>query len=198
MQFVPFEEGIEVKGRAVKAVVDGFSNFAVLASAYLLDEGLGTPTPNGLASLEPEGWYSQRSWLLCFQQIGKQLGDGLLTQIGMAIPRNARLPDDIRDIHSALKALDVEYHLNHRKNGRPMFDLETGRMEEGIGHYGYEPVPRQRKIICLCETPYPCAFDHGVLTATAQRYESSARVVHDETKPCRKWRGDRCTYVITW
>ena len=198
MQFVPFEDGIEVKGQAVKAVVDGFNNFAVLGSAYLLDEGIGTPTPNGLANLDLGGWYSQKSWLLCFQQIGKQLGDGLLTQIGMAIPRNAGFPEGVRDIYSGLKALDVAYHLNHRKNGRTMFDLETGRMEEGIGHYGYEPVPGQRKIISLCETPYPCAFDHGVLTALAHRYESNARVVHDETKPCRKWRGDRCTYVITW
>ncbi|HYO64544.1 MAG TPA: hypothetical protein VEU33_00570 [Archangium sp.] len=198
MQFVPFEEGIEVKGHAVKAVVDGFSSFAVLGSAYLLDEGIGTPNLKGLAHLELEGWYPQRSWLLCFQQIGKQLGDGLLMQIGMAIPRRVRLPEGIRDIYSALKAVDVAYHLSHRKNGRPMIDLETGRMQEGIGHYGYEPVPGQRKIISLCETPYPCAFDHGVLTAVAQLYESSARVVHDETKPCRKWRGDRCTYVITW
>lgn len=198
MQFVPFEDGIEVKGHAVKAVVDGFNNFAVLGSAYLLDEGIGTPSPNGLAKLNLEGWYSQRSWLLCFQQIAKQLGDRLLTQIGMAIPRNAAFPAGVRDIHGAIKSVDVAYHLNHRKHGRPMFDPETGRMEEGIGHYGYEPVPRQRKIISLCETPYPCAFDHGLLTAMAHLYESSARVVHDETKPCRKWRGDRCTYVISW
>ena len=198
MQFVAFEDGIEVKGQAVKAVVDGFNNFVVLGSAYLLDEGIGTLAPNGLVNLDPEGWYSQKSWLLCFQQIGKQLGEGLLTQIGMAIPRSARFPEGIRDIYSAIKAVDVAYHMNHRKHGLLMLDPETGRMEEGIGHYGYEPVPGQRKIICLCETPYPCAFDHGLLTAMAHRYASNARVVHDETKPCRKWRGDRCTYVINW
>ncbi|MCY1074454.1 hypothetical protein [Archangium lansingense] len=198
MQFVPFEDGIEVKGQTVKAVVDGFNTFVVLGSAYLLDEGIGTPARNGLVNLELEGWYPQKSWLLCLQQIGKQLGDGLLMQSGMAVPRNVALPEGIHDIHSAIKAVDVSYHLNHRKNGRPMFDLETGRMQEGIGHYGYEPVPGQRKIICLCETPHPCAFDHGVLTAMAQRYEVHARVVHDEKQPCRKRRGDRCTYVITW
>lgn len=198
MQFVPFAEGIEVKGQSVRAVVDGFNNFAVLGSAYLLDEGLGTPLPNGLAGLDPEGWYSQRSWLLCFQQISKQLGDGLLMQIGMAIPRNATLPKGIRDIRGAIRAIDVAYHMNHRKDGRLMFDPETGGMEEGIGHYGYEPVPGQRKIFSLCENPYPCAFDLGVLTAMAHLYESNARVTHDDTRSCRKLRGDRCTYVITW
>ncbi|MGZ3459913.1 MAG: hypothetical protein ACXU86_15580 [Archangium sp.] len=198
MQFVPFEEGIEVKGQTVKAVVDGFSHFAVLGSAYLLDEGIGTPAPDGRAKVDLEGWYPQRSWLLCLQQIGKQLGDGLLMQIGMAIPRNAAFPAGIQDIYGALKAVDVAYHMNHGKNGRPMFDPRTGKMEEGIGHYGYEPVPGQRKIICLCETPYPCAFELGLLTAMAQRHAPGARVVHDDTKPCRKWRGDRCTYLVTW
>ncbi|HYO53841.1 hypothetical protein [Archangium sp.] len=198
MQFVPFEEDIQVKGQVVKAVVDGFNHFVVLGSAYLLDEGIGTLTPSGLVNLDLEGWYSQRSWLLCFQQIARQLGDGRLMRIGMAVPRNAKFPDGIRGIHEAIKSIDVAYHMNHRKHGRLMLDPETGRMQEGIGHYGYEPVPGQRKIISLCETPYPCAFDHGLLTATAQRYESNARVTHDETKPCRKWRGDRCTYVITW
>ncbi|PTL81823.1 hypothetical protein [Vitiosangium sp. GDMCC 1.1324] len=198
MQFIPFEEGIEVKGHSVKSVVDGFNTFAVLGSAYLLDEGIGTPAPNGLANLDLEGWYPQRSWLLCFQQIGKQLGDGLLMQVGMAIPRNAVFPEGIEDIHEAIRSIDVAYHMNHRKNGRPMFDPESGRMQEGIGHYGYEPVPGKRKIICLCENPYPCAFDHGLLTAMAQRYQSNARVTHDEAGPCRKQRGDRCTYVVSW
>ena len=32
MQFVPFEEGIEVNGQTVWAIVAGFKSFAVLAS----------------------------------------------------------------------------------------------------------------------------------------------------------------------
>ncbi|WNG33661.1 hypothetical protein F0U61_08485 [Archangium violaceum] len=198
MQCVPFEEGIEIKGQTLKSVVDGFNAFAVLGSAYLLDEGIGTRSPNGLVSLDPEGWYSQRSCLLCFQQISRQLGDGLLMQIGMAIPRNAHFPEGIQNIHDAIRTLDVAYHLNHRKNGRVMWDPSTRRMEEGIGHYGYEPVPGQRKIFSLCNTPYPCAFDQGLLTAMAQRYASNARVTHDNASLCRKLRGDRCGYFISW
>jgi hypothetical protein len=197
MQFVPFEEDIEVVGQVVKAVLVALSQFSVLASGYLLDEGIGKLTPSGLAEVDPRGWYSQRAWLLCFQQIGKQLGDGVLTQIGMAIPRLATFPQEARDIHGGIRSIDAAYHLSHRKQGRPMFDPETGRMEEGIGHYGYEPVPRQRRILSLCETPYPCAFDQGLLTAMAQRFEPGARVVHS-SQPCRKRQGDRCTYVITW
>jgi hypothetical protein len=197
MRFVPFEEGIEVTGQAVRSVLDALSQFSVLASGYLLDEGIGKPTASGLAEVDPRGWYSQRAWLLCFQQISKQLGDGVLAQIGMAIARNMALSQEVRDIHGAIRSADRAYHLFHRKQGRPMFDPETGRMEEGIGHYGYEPVPRQRRILSLCETPYPCPFDQGLLTALAQRFEPGARVVHD-SQPCRRWQGNRCTYVITW
>ncbi len=198
MQFVPFEEGIEVNGQTVLSVVDGLREFASLASGYLLDEGIGKPGPSGLAEVEPRGWYSQRAWLRCFEQIHKQLGDGVLTQIGMAIPRNAVFPEGVRELHGAIQSIDVAYHLNHRKQGRPMFDPESGKKVEGIGHYGYEPVPGQRRIISVCETPYPCAFDLGILTAMAQRFEPGARVTHADSKPCRKLRGSHCTYVITW
>ncbi len=198
MQFVPFEEDIEISGQSVRAVMDGFNTFAVLGSAYLLDEGIGRPNPRGLAEVDPHGWYSQRSWLLCLQQIGKQLGDGLLMQIGAALPRCALFPEGIPDLIAALRSVDVAYHMNHRKNGRPLYEPESGRMVEGIGHYACEPVPHQRKILCQCETPHPCAFDRGLLTAMAQRYESNARLVHDYSGICRSSLGERCTYVITW
>lgn len=198
MQFVPFEDGIEVNGQTVLSVVDGFSAFSALGGAYLLDEGIGRPGPTGRAEVAAQGWYPQRAWLRSFARIHEQLGDGRLMQIGQAIPRNARFPEGLRDIHAAIKSVDLAYHMNHRKQGQPMFDPATGRMLEGIGHYGYEPVPRQRRIFCLCETPYPCAFDQGILTAMAQRFEPLARVTHDGTQPCRKQRGDRCTYIITW
>jgi hypothetical protein len=198
MRFVPFEEGIEVQGQAVVSVVDGLSTFAALASTYLLDEGIGRVDRNGLAQVELQGWYPQRAWLRAFQRIGEQLGGGVLQQIGRALPRNAAFPLEVRDIHGAIRSIDVAYHMNHRKQGRLMYDAETGRMEEGIGHYGYEPVAGQRRIISVCHNPYPCDFDQGILLAMAQRFEPGARVVHDESRPCRKRRGDSCTYLVTW
>jgi hypothetical protein len=198
MQFVPFEEDIEVNGQTVVAVVDGLSTFSALASAYLLDERIGRVNRNGLAEVEPSGWYPQQAWLRSLQRISEQLGSGVLQQIGMTIPRNAVFPPEVRDVHGAIRSIDVAYHMNHRKQGRPMFDPKTGRMEEGIGHYGCESVAGQRRIICVCENPYPCAFDQGILLGMAQRYEPGARVVHDESKPCRQRQGRSCTYFITW
>jgi hypothetical protein len=198
MRFAPFEEGIEVNGQTVWAVVAGFKSFSVLASTYLLREGIGTPDKDGVAVVDPNAWYSQRAWLMALEKIGTHMGDGVLREIGKAIPRNAAFPPSVVDIHTAIQAIDVAYHLNHRKQGRPMFDPATGTMTEGIGHYGYERVEGQKKIISVCENPYPCAFDMGILSAMAERFEPSARLEHDETRPCRKRKGRNCTYSITW
>lgn len=198
MQFVPFEKGIQISGQAVRAVLDGFHAFAVLGSAYLLEAGLGTPTPRGRAEVDPNGWYSQEDWLLCLRRIARQLGDGLVTQVGLTLPRNAMFPVGIRDIREAIRSIDGAYHLNHRKNGVTMFEPATGLMHEGIGHYGCEFVPNQRRIISKCHTPYSCAFDRGLLTAMGQLCEANARVVHDDSDACRKRGSPHCTYVIAW
>lgn len=58
--------------------------------------------------------------------------------IGLSIPENAVFPPWVVDIDTAVKAIDIAYHLNHRKDGKPLFDMKTGTMSEGIGHYGYE------------------------------------------------------------
>ena len=79
-----------------------------------------------------------------------------------------------------------------------MFDINTKAMLEGIGHYGFEKVANEAKIVSVCENPYPCDFDRGIITAMARRLAKQALVTHDDTKPCRKLEGDSCTYVVTW
>jgi len=197
MQFKAFEDGIEVNGTTVHSVVDGFGNFKTLAKLHLLDVGIGE-TIDGEFKVELEGWYPQSSWLKAFERIAKEIGDSPLKQIGLKIPENAIFPDSIVDIETAIQSIDVAYHLNHRKNGKILFDTSTGKMEEGIGHYGCEKIPGQNLIICECKNPYPCQFDLGIITTMAKKFEITASVLHDNSKPCRKNGADSCTYIVTW
>jgi hypothetical protein len=119
-------------------------------------------------------------------------------QIGQHIPKHAPFPPTITDIHSAMASMDAAYHMNHRKNGKVMFDPATGQMLSGIGNYGYTPVPRERRIISICENPYPCDFDRGIITTLAQRFEKNSRVTHDDSAPCRKNGADSCKYIVMW
>ena len=79
-----------------------------------------------------------------------------------------------------------------------MFDPATGQKLSGIGNYGYTPVPRERRIISVCENPYPCDFDRGILTTLAAKFERASRVTHDDSAPCRKNGADSCKYIIAW
>jgi hypothetical protein len=80
------------------------------------------------------------------------------------------------DIDTVIQAIDVAYHLNHRKNGKPLFDfravqaasttlslqnkavgldMQVVSMREGIRHYDYERVWGERRIISVCENSLP-------------------------------------------
>ena len=76
--------------------------------------------------------------------------------------------------------------------------MQSGKMSEGIGHYGFEKIDGKNMIISECNNPYPCAFDKGIITAMAQKFEVKANIIHDDSKPCRKNGADSCTYIITW
>jgi hypothetical protein len=197
MQFKPFEPGIEAYGASIDAVVEAFRLFPSVALKQLVTYGIGTIKGRDIV-IDREAWYPQTSWLSAYESIAKTVGPRALTQIGQQVPKHAPFPPSINDIHTAVASLNIAYHMNHRKRGKVMFDAETGTLTSGIGSYGYTSVPRERKIVSVCENPYPCDFDRGILTALATRFERMARVTHDDDLPCRRNSADSCTYVITW
>jgi len=198
MHFKAFEQGIEVNGQTVYAIVDGFKLFKAIAAKFLLENGIGEEVEGGNIKIIPEKWYSQDAWLKAFESIAKNVGDSVLFQIGLAIPKNAKFPPWVKDIESAIKSIDIAYHMNHRKGNIVLFDPNTGKMTEGIGHYGFEKVKSEKIIVSECENPYPCEFDRGIITTMAKKFEDRATVLHDDSKPCRKNGAESCTYIISW
>ena len=198
MEYTPFEPGIEVNAQTVYTIVDGFSVVRHVPSRILAESGIGELRGDGSLILGREGWYSQALWLRAFRRIASEVGTGALHSIGLRIPANAIFPPSVNDIDSAIQSIDIAYHMNHRKAGVVMFDPETGAMLEGIGHYGCQRTPGRNEIVSVCENPYPCAFDHGILTAMAKRFQARSIVEHDDRAPCRRKGKDSCTYVIRW
>ena len=197
MQYKAFEEGIEVNGQTVYSFVHGMGSSKSLGEKYMSEAGIGV-IKNGMWLFNFDGWYPQQAWLNGFAAIAKEVGGGILYKIGYAIPSNAEFPPWITDIHSAVKAIDVAYHMNHRKNHRILYDASSGILHEGIGHYGYEQVPGKNIIISVSHNPYPCEFDRGIITAMVQQHNVQAVVVHDDSKPCRKNGAETCTYLVSW
>ena len=192
------QSGIEVTGRAIPAAIEAFGEFTVLAGQMLMANGIGRPDKNGFIQVDVEGWYPIESYLKTYKQIAEQLGDRLVRKLGAAKAKHARFPPTLVDVPTAMQAMDVGFHMNHRHHGRVMFDPLTGTMLEGIGHYHCQHIPGQQRIVMHCDNPYPCAFDQGILEAMAQRFAPTAALTHDPLRPCRKKGDPSCTYVITW
>jgi hypothetical protein len=190
--------GIGVLGNNMAAIMQGFGTFSLLASKFLLNESIGQDDGAGNAVFEPNHSYPLRNVLNAFEKIEKEFGEHLLKQVGIFVPKNTPLPPFIKDIDAAFKMLDASYHMNHAKNGVPMFSPDTGQITEGIGHYNITRVANKNQIIIEATAPYPDAFDAGLFTGLAQRYQPTATVVHDATKPCRKKGGSSCTYTVSW
>lgn len=177
-QFKAYSPDVEVNGQTVLSIVDGMGSFTMSANNILMQNGISDPKPGQ--------WYLQQNWLNAFKEISDKLGPKTLLQIGKKIPENADFPPQIDDIEKALAAIDVAYHMNHR-NGE-------------IGHYNYEKTgPNSARIVC--NNPYPCEFDRGIIMAMAQRFapqDSHVKVEHDGSQPCRVNGAETCTYLITW
>jgi hypothetical protein len=188
----------QVLGQNLQIVIDGFQSFTMIANKLLLEEGLGTNGGNGMVKFEPNGWYPLDRWLHALKRIGNEFGHFLLYQSGMTTPKNAVFPPTVTDIHSALKCIDIAYHMNHAVRGEPMFNPGTGELGDGIGHYTCSHAPGRNLIAMESSTPYPCDFDQGIITAMAQRFQPMARLTHETSRPCRKNGGSSCTYHVTW
>lgn len=178
-QFKAFSNKVEVNGETVLSVVNGVGLFKKQALEILVKNGISDPKPGQ--------WYSQQSWLDSFKEISSKIGPKSLFAIGKAIPANANFPPDINSIEKALASIDVAYHMNH-KGGE-------------IGHYKFVKTEgRTGKMVC--DNPYPCEFDRGIIEAMAQKFKPADSIValveHDNTQPCRKNGAETCTYLITW
>jgi len=186
----------QVIGSSLQSIMGGFGSFTLLASKFLLEEGIGTPDDTMMAVLEPNKWYPLEKWVRVFDRIHAEFGNFTLRQVGIHIPKNAVYPPQMVDINTAVQFLDAGYHLNHGMNDKPLLNPATGEMKDGIGHYKALP-PMPQKVSCEVDSPYPCPFDEGLMVGVAQRFKPNATVTHDKAG-CRTRNGKSCIYHISW
>jgi hypothetical protein len=176
-QFVAFDSNVEVSGAAILSFV-----------AAMGRQILPVLAKHGITDPQPDQWYPQQAWLDSFRELAQ--GDFSstldLVNIGMKIPQSAIWPPEVQTIKDALASIDAAYHMNHRHGE--------------IGCYRATEVgPREMEI--LCENPYQCDFDYGIIYGTARLYMpvgGGLIVEHDDEAPCRKRGDDSCTYHVKW
>lgn len=188
---------IEVRADAVTLFIAAFDVFPSLGQKYLVQHGVAEALRDG--KLRPVGdFLPLRQWLDTFDAILADIGPTALFKIGQRIIDNPHVAGDARDLDGALKAIDVAFHMSHRKNGVVMFDRSSSRMIEGIGHYAVRGGRAEKVFQIACDTPYPCPLEHGIISGIAGQFEPRAIVTHAGSRPCRMNGGAECTYLVTW
>jgi hypothetical protein len=188
-------KGMEASGRTLAALLQAFGQFKALASKYLLEEGVGQKGPEGVVVVDPSAWYPLDAYLRALTRFSQEMGDSVVHQIGMSIPKHVQWPPNITDIKTFTLAMDMGYHMSHRRHGQVMGDPATGRIMEGIGHYLARSRPDGFMEI-EADNPYPCAFDRGVLFGAMRVLNVVGAIIHDESHPCRKRGSKACVYVV--
>jgi hypothetical protein len=142
---------------------------------------------NGINPLLPDQWYPQQSVLDSFKTVLEKIGPSTTRGIGQKIPEKAPFPPDINSIETALRSIDVAYRMNHRGAQR-------------MGTYRFESTgPRQGRMVC--ENPYPCDMDHGLVEGMVERFrpkDSIRLIVDHEPGSCRKKGAEFCAYLVRW
>lgn len=188
----------QVLGSNIQNILDAFGAFSLLAGKIMLQEHLGTETADGTILFDPDKWYPLESNLRAIDRIQNEYGSVIIRQMTSALLRNSKFPPAVNSIETGLASVDVAYHMNHARNGVPLFSPATGQMGEGIGHYTCKPVAGKKQILCEVNTPYSCTFDQGLLLAMAHRFQPSATLVHQNPAQCRNSGHASCTYAVNW
>ena len=181
--YEPFDQDVEVRGRTVVAVVDeGLARFSETHRGRARE----TLAAHGVTDPTDDEWYPQEAWLATFEQIAADLDPHLLDRLGEQIPDAAEWPDeDADDVPAGLRTVDVAYRRNHRGGDIGSYEFERTGDHEGR---------------MVCETPYPCAFDRGLIRAVARRASPVETFVFVEETggECRREGADTCTYTVHW
>lgn len=191
-EYKVLNDKVEVNGRTVLSFVAGFGAMRRAALDVLRKCGIEDPTF--------DGWYAQQKWLDAFTYIANNVSPQTLYEIGTTIPDNAEFPEEIVTPHDALAAIDTAYHINHRIDGVLLFDKDTGEKKEGIGNYHYRFIG-EKVVEMICDNPYPCEFDKGIIYAMAKRFKPQGGFVdikHNKEEGCRENGDKSCRYLVSW
>ncbi len=187
-------KGVEVRGEVLLGYLEAMGQLKQFALQQFKAFGITNP--------QQGQWYPLESLMGVFERFAKKHA---LQTIGASVIRTAKWPKEIDSLYKALSSIDAAYHMNHRRDGRELFDYRTNRIIEGeIGHdYVIQLPDKKNTLLYVCESFYPCDFDFGMASQFAKQFKPagsrvSAKIRHDDHAPCRKKGGESCTYILEW
>jgi len=175
--FKSHDPKIEVLGQNIFAIIDAMGAFKKTAIKILEDQGI--------VNVDPNKWYSQQAFLNAFKIIYEKLGKATMKVIGMKVPQKAALPPGINSTEDMLNLLNKAYHMNHRGGDPSFFKFEKTGNNKGT---------------VICENPYPCVFDEGLIQAFMEAFRTpgSVPIVKHSDEGCRMDGKSQCKFHLEW
>ena len=130
-------------------------------------------------------FYPLTLFLNAMDEFQKQMGRDFMRKIGREIYSNAVFPPDIDTMAKGMAMVNQAYYMNH----------ETTPGE--IGGYNWT-LSSDNSGVMVCDNPYPCSFDFGIMEGLAMQLAPEAKIVHDDEKECRHKGGNTCSYTVEW
>lgn len=172
-------DGAEVIGRSPQSYVaagESISSFAGKQVTTKLAE-------YGLEEIEPDEWYSLNIPLAMLYDMRDEYGDARVRNMGQNVPQHVEFPPELSEVDDALRAIDQAYHQNHRGGEIGSYEFEADGPNEGV---------------MICENPYPCEFDKGLIRGVAKKFADNPVQVEEVGDQCRADGGQRCEYRVDW
>ncbi len=193
MEFIAPNPNVEVAGSYLMSIVYAAKRGAEMRLAAL--------KRYGISDLKAELWYPLQPVLKGLRDISAEIGDLNMMLMGKDVALKQELPP-ISSLKEILSLLNVAHHLNHRLDGKIMFDPATGAFREGIGTIllaEYDEEARHAVIVDSC--PYSIKNVEGYLYAFVEKFrpaDSTSFVVKEDLTKERKTQGDSSTFLISW
>lgn len=179
-EFECSDESITVSRGVVDSFVAAFGQYRTRGER-VVQRHLGVD----VVSSAPDAQFSLAGFLGAMAELQSQFGAPFMKKVGSFIFDKATFPPGIDTIEQALGIVHVAYHMNHSKNA-------DGR----IGGYHWRATS-ERGGTMMCDNPYPCAFDMGILETIGRRFVPTANVAHAPGS-CRHTNGGSCAYEVSW
>ncbi|ELZ06350.1 hypothetical protein C482_00970 [Natrialba chahannaoensis JCM 10990] len=184
----PTEGRIGFEGALEDAEVIGRSPQSYVAAGESISPFVGKQVTHklaeyGLEEIEAEEWYSLAIPLAMLYDMRDEYGETRMRNMGQNVPQHVEFPPDLTEPENALRGINQAYTQNHRGSEIGTYEFQQEGDNEGV---------------MICETPYPCEFDKGLIKGVAKKFSDSYVTVEEIGDQCRSDGGQRCKYHVDW
>ncbi len=172
-------EGAEVIGRSPLSYVAAGESVSPMMGKHIGHK----LAEYGLDDIQPDEWYPLRAPLAMLFDMREEYGEGSMQNMGQNLPDHVEFPPGISGVEEALGSIDDAYNHNHRGGAIGFYEFHKNGAGEGR---------------MICENPYPCELDQGLIRGVAQKFADSPVQVEEISERCRADGGQRCKYRIEW